>query len=144
MSGKKTISATAPAAQKAVKAPRVKKATEPKTVTDEPKKRNMSAVSSEFVGTVQSNISEDLRSRLKVKDVKELCEAFVKVLVDTVKTGKTVNFTNNMGFARRLRAARTYKNLKTQEKIEKAPHYVFTMTVKPSLKKAFDELPVDS
>lgn len=142
MAGKKT--AAAPAALQSTKAPRAKKPVATKPVTDEPKKRNMSAVSSEFVTTVQSNVSEDLRSRLKAKDVKELCEAFVKVLVDTVKTGKNVNFTNNMGFARRLRAARTYKNLKTQEKIEKAPHYVFTMTVKPCLKKAFDELPVDA
>ena len=82
------------------------------------------------------------KAKLKVKEIKEICEAFVKNLVDNVKTGKTVNFTNHMSFARKMRAARSYKNLKTQEKIDKPAHYVFTMTVKPNLKKQFDTLPV--
>lgn len=142
-----TATATATAAPKAdapKKAPRaaaVKKA--PVVAEDGEKKRNMSAVSAEFVGKVQESLSEDLRAKLKQKEVKELCEAFVKTLVDTVKTGKAVNFTNHMSFARKLRTARVYQNLKTKEKIDKPAHYVFAMTVKPNLKKAFDAVPVE-
>lgn len=134
----------APTTEKKVKAPRAKKvpATKPVAADGDAKKRNMSAVSAEFVSAVHINLSEDLKSKLKIKDVKEICEAFVKNLVDNVKSGKTVNFTNHMSFARKMRAARSYKNLKTQEKIDKPAHFVFTMTVKPNLKKQFDVLPV--
>lgn len=139
MAGKKSAAskteATAPAKRAA--APKAK------AVDGEVKKRNMSAVSTEFVSNVHASVSDDLKSKLKVKDVKDLCEAFVKTLVESVKSGKTVNFTNHMSFARKLRAARNYKNLKTQENIEKPAHYVFTMAVKPNLKKQFDVLPVE-
>lgn len=141
--------AKAPAAPKAAKAPKAPRAPrvpkakpEPVLGPDGEKKRNMSAVSTDFVAKVQEQLSEAIKSKLKNKEVKEICEAFVKTLVDTVKTGKTVNFTNHMSFARKLRAARVYKNLKTQEKIDKPAHYVFTMTVKPNLKKSFDAVAV--
>lgn len=133
----------APTTEKKVKAPRAKKAPATKPVADgDAKKRNMSAVSGEFVSAVHASLSEDLKGKLKIKDAKEICEAFVKNLVDNVKSGKPVNFTNHMSFARKMRAARSYKNLKTQEKIDKPAHFVFTMTVKPNLKKQFDVLPV--
>lgn len=140
MAGKKSTSPKAAPVAKEVKTP--KKAATSKVVDGEPKKRNMSAVSNDFVNSVHGALSEDLKSKLKVKEVKELCEAFVKVLVENVKEGKTVNFTNNMSFVRKLRAARSYKNLKTQEKIEKPSHFVLTMTVKPNLKKTFDLIPI--
>lgn len=139
MAEKKTAAASKPAPKKAP----AKKAPVAKSLPgDAAKKRNMSAVSSEFVSNVQSTLSEDLKNKLKTKEVKEVCEAFIKVLVGSVKDGKNINFTNNMSFVRKLRAARSYKNLKTQEKIEKPAHYVFTMTVKPNLKKLFDALPI--
>jgi len=109
---------------------------------DGPKKRNMTAVSSDFVSTVQGQLSEELSGKLKIKDVKELCEAFVKTLVDKVRGGETVSFTNNMTFKRQVRSARTYKNLKTGDPIKKPPHYVMSMQIKPALKKQFDDLPV--
>lgn len=153
MAGKKapaTASTTPATAAPTPKPPRAKAAPKPKAVKaapppeidGEPKKRNMSAVSNDFVSTVHASLSDDLKAKLKVKEVKELCEAFIKNLVDGVKTGKPVNFTNNMSFARKKRAARVYQNLKTQEKIEKPAHYVFTMTVKPNLKKQFDAIEV--
>lgn len=126
----------APAAKKTPKAPKA-------APEDGPKKRNMTAVSSDFVSTVQQSLSEELSKKLKVKDVKEICEAFVKVLVDKVKEGTTVSFTNNMTFKRQVRSKRTYKNLKTGDPIEKPPHYVMCMQVKPALKKVFDEIKVD-
>ena len=135
-----------PTAEKKPRAPR--KAPVKKAVAvdenGEVKKRVMSAVSADFVSKVNSSLSEDVKAKLKVKDIKEICETFVKVLVDTVKEGKTVNFTNHMSFARRLRAARTYQNLKTQQKINKDAHYVLAMTVKPNLKKQFDTLEVEA
>lgn len=149
MAGKKAITApvpVSPADAKKPKAPRAKKVPSATksvpTVDGEIKKRAMSAVSSDFVNTVQASLSEEVKGKLKVKDVKEICEAFVKTLVDNVKSGKAVNFTNHMSFARKTRAARSYKNLKTQEKIDKPAHYVFTMTVKPNLKKQFDGIEV--
>ena len=111
--------------------------------TEGPKKRNMTAVSSDFVASLQNQLSEDLSAKLKAKDVKEICELFVKTLVDKVKNGEAVSFTNNMTFKRQVRCARTYKNLKTGEAINKPPHYVICMQVKPALKKAFDDLVVE-
>lgn len=108
----------------------------------EPKKRNMTAVPCDFVSAVNSALPEDLAQKLKVKDVKDICEAFVKTLVDKVKKGETVSFTNHMTFKRQARRARTYKNLKTGESINKPPHYVLCMQVKPALKRAFDEVEV--
>ena len=102
----------------------------------------MTAVPSEFVSAVHQALTPELSQKLKVKDVKELCELFVKTLVDKVKNGDTVSFTNNMTFKRQQRCARTYKNLKTGEAINKPPHYVMCMQVKPALKKAFDEVVV--
>lgn len=141
-----TQDSPAPTVAKKAAAPRTKKPAPPKPVPvdGEPVKRNMSAVSNEFVSTVHKSLSEDLAAKLRVKDVKEMCEAFVKTLVGNVIDGKNVNFTNNMSFARRVRAARVYKNLKTQESITKPKHYVMTMTVKPSLKKQFDGVDVAS
>ena len=145
MAPKKNIPAadatTAPPAEKKPRA--AKKAAATTDAADgEAKKRNMSAVSGEFVSQVQKALPEDLSAKLRVKDVKEICEAFVKTLVGNVMDGKNVNFTNHMSFARRVRAARVYKNLKTKESIEKPKHYVLSMTVKPNLKKAFDAIEV--
>jgi len=146
-------SADAPAAPQPP-APRAKKAAKkadkdvPKAdatseVVDAKKPRNMSACSTDFVSTVYNSLSSELSQKLKPKDVKEVCEAFVKTLVSNVIDGKNVNFTNHMSFARRVRAARVYKNLKTKESITNPKHYVMTMTVKPNLKKQFDEVNVD-
>lgn len=105
-----------------------------------PKKRVMTAVPSAFVSAVEKSLPAELLEKLKTKGVKEVCEAFVKTLVSEVKEGKTVSFTNNFTFARRVRTARNYKNLQTGGAITKPAHYVMTMNVKPSLKKDFDSL----
>jgi nucleoid DNA-binding protein len=145
MAGKKSaaVPPAASAPKRARKAP-VKKAAAKSQDAEGPKKRNMTAVSSDFVSTVQTALPEDLVAKLKVKDVKELCETFVKVLVDKVKTGQTVSFTNNMTFKRQVRSKRVYKNLKTGEPIEKPPHYVMSMQIKPALKKVFDDIKVST
>ena len=148
MAPKKTsvvASAATPAASPPPKrAPRKKEATPADATTDAAsnKKRNMTAVPNGFVTAVMHSLPEDLATKLKNKELKEICEAFVKTLVDNVKKGETVSFTNNMTFKRQQRCARTYKNLKTGEAINKPPHYVLCMQVKPALKKAFDELEV--
>jgi nucleoid DNA-binding protein len=111
---------------------------------DGPKKRNMTAVPSDFVTQIHQQLSADLAAKLKVKDIKDICELFVKTLVDKVKAGQAVSFTNNMTFKRQVRSARTYKNLKTGDAINKPPHYVLCMQVKPALKKAFDDIVVES
>lgn len=132
------------------RAPRTKKAPEPvlEDATDDvtktvvAKKRNMSAVSSDFVSALHQQLPSELQQSLKIKEVKEIAETFIKTLVDKVKNGETVSFTNHMTFKRQVRGPRTYTNLKTQEPIEKAPHYVLSMQVKPALKRAFDDVEV--
>ncbi len=129
---------------KAAKSPKEPKAPKAPAVKSDspPAKRNMTAVSAEFVGRIASQLSEDLAARLKQRDVKEVCEAFVRTIVDDVKAGNTVAFTNNFSFRRKLRGARTYKNLKTGDPMKKEQHFVFSMDVKPALKRAFESLPV--
>jgi nucleoid DNA-binding protein len=101
-------------------------------------KRNVSAISVDFANTVKGALSFDLNQ----KQVKEVCETFLQVLVDKVKAGETVSFTNNMTFKRQVRSARTYKNLKTGDTINKPKHFVLTMQVRPALKKVFDDIEV--
>ena len=139
-----TEPASAPAKKPAAAKRAPKKALSPtdEACSSEPKKRNMSAVPCEFVTAVSAALPDELNQKLKVKDVKEICETFVKTLVDKVKKGDTVSFTNHMTFKRQQRKARTYKNLKTGESINKPPHYVICMQVKPALKKVFDEVVV--
>ena len=131
----------APAKKAPVKrAPKAAAAATTNTDGEGPKKRVMTAVPSSFVSAVESALSPELVEKLKTKGVKEVCEAFVKTLVNEVKTGKTVSFTNNFTFARRVRTARNYKNLKTGDPINKPAHFVMTMSVKPALKKDFDTI----
>lgn len=131
-----------PRAKKAVKSvPTTSEATD-SSDADLEKKRVMSAVSSDFVNSVEKLLSEDLSAKLKAKDIKAVCEAFVKTLVGEVKEGKTVTFTNNVTFKRVLRGARTHKNPRTGAQVEKPAHYVMTMEVKPALKRSFAEVVV--
>lgn len=135
----------APATKKAAAPKKAPAPRKPKVVPAEgaeKKPRSMSACSSEFVASVQASLPAELQEKLKVKEVKEICETFVKTLVNNVLGGTNVNFTNHMSFTRRARAARVYKNLKTKESITKPRHYVMTMAVKPNLKKQFDEIEV--
>lgn len=119
------------------------KPVQPEEVQGDKKQRVMSACSSDFVSSVQAALSPELAAKLKVKDVKEVCEVFVKALVGSVLEGKNVNFTNHMSFARKVRAARVYKNLKTKESITKPKHFVMTMTIKPNLRKQFDDIALE-
>lgn len=105
--------------------------------------KNKSAVSLEFVKLVKENLNqEDNVNKLSVKDLKLIADVFVKTLVDQIKDGSVVSFTNNMTFKRVLRKDRTHKNPKTGEEVFKKAHYVLTMDVKPSLKKQFEDLTV--
>lgn len=104
------------------------------------KKRVMNAVSKEFLKLVISNLPAS--TTLSTKDVKTVCEVFVKSLVSQVKTGGAVSFTNNMTFKRVTRDDRTHKNPKTGEEVFKPAHYVMVMEVKQALKKQFEEIPV--
>jgi nucleoid DNA-binding protein len=103
------------------------------------KKRVMNAVPRDFQKLVMNNLPG---SALSAKDVKTVCEVFVKTLVSHVKSGETVSFTNNMTFKRVARDDRTHKNPKTGDEVFKPAHYVMVMEVKQALKKQFEEVPV--
>jgi nucleoid DNA-binding protein len=132
----------APTVTKKPRAPSKPKAVKESVVpeTTEAPKRNVSAVSIDFANTVKGALNFDINQ----KQVKEVCEAFLQVLVNKVKAGETVSFINNMTFKRQIRSGRTYKNLKTGETINKPKHFVLTMQVRPALKKVFDEIDVDA
>lgn len=102
------------------------------------KKRVVNAVSSDFVKQVKDGLPEGIK--LSQKDLKTICEVFVRTLVQQVKAGSSVSFTNNMTFKRVVREDRTHKNPKTGEEVFKPAHYVMSMEVKPSLKRQFEEL----
>jgi nucleoid DNA-binding protein len=106
------------------------------------KQRVMNSVSKEFLKLVVSNMPSS--TNMSAKDIKTVCEVFVKSLVSHVKTGGTVSFTNNMTFKRVTRDNRTHKNPKTGEEVFKPTHYVMVMEVKQALKKQYGEIPVVS
>lgn len=143
MAPKKNVATASHPVTKQPAKPKEKKVPSKDVVADgEKKPRVMSACSTEFVASVQAGLPEEISQKLKAKEIKEICETFVRTLVSSVIEGKSVNFTNNMSFARKVRAARVYKNLKTKESITKPKHYVMTMAIKPSLRKQFDDISV--
>lgn len=105
---------------------------------------SVSSVSDNFVALVKADVVTRPDSMFTNKEIKAICESFIKVLVSQVKEGKTVSFKNHMSFKRVERGERTHKNPKTNEDIVKPAHYVMTMTVMPALKDQFEELPVMS
>lgn len=76
------------------------------------------------------------------EDVRKICDSFLSTLVANVKEGKNVSFKNALSFKRVLRADRNHKKPKTDEVIFKKAHYVMSMDVKPTLRKAFEEIEV--
>jgi len=107
---------------------------------EESSARIVNAVPSSFVKQIKESLPESIK--LRQKDLKVVCEVFIKTLVDQVKTGNTVSFTNNMTFKRVKRDDRMHKNPKTGEEVFKPAHYVMTMEVKPMLKKKFEGVTV--
>ena len=102
------------------------------------KKRVISTVSPSFVESMMIATN----GQLSKKDTKSFCEIFVKVLVTKIKNGDSVGFRNNLIFSRSLRKARAYKNPKTKESVDKKAHYIMTMRVKPTLKRALEEIEI--
>lgn len=102
-------------------------------------KRVINAVPTEFVKQIKEDLGE---TKLTSKEIKAVAESFVRVLVNQIKSGSSVSFTNNMTFKRALRGDRTHKNPKTGEEVFKKAHYVMCMDVKPALKKVFEEIKV--
>lgn len=105
------------------------------------KQRSCNAVSlklakevKEFMGDNASDLSQDMISKV--------CNAFIKVIIDQVKSGKNVTLTNHMTFKRNLSDERMRKNPKTQESILKPAHYTLKMELKPALKVEFAQLDV--
>ena len=89
----------------------------------------------EFMGDSASDLSQD--------KIHKVCNALIKVIVDQVKSGKTVTLTNNMSFKRVLRNERVHRNPKTHESVTKPAHFVLKMEVKQALKTQFEELDIN-
>lgn len=117
---------------------------EPSTIAEEvtsKTKKTTSAVTEGFVKRVKENLPSSIK--LTSKEVKTICETFIKVLVQQVQSGENVSFTNNMTFKRVIRDDRMHKNPKTGEEVFKPAHYVMVMEVKPTLKRLFQETSVE-
>lgn len=106
-------------------------------------KKTLSPVPMPMAVRVAKSLQES-NPEIKVtqKDVKAICEAFVKTIVADTLEGNTVALPNYITFKRVLRKERTHKNPQTKEAILKPAHYVLTMDVKANLKKQFEEVEV--
>lgn len=109
----------------------------------EPKKREVSsAVPKTLVDLVFANLKDAGEVSTTKKDIKAICDCFVKTLVAQVMEGEKVTLTNHMTFKRALRKERKHKTPKTGVEVTKPAHYVMTMEVKPDLKKKFVEVEI--
>lgn len=90
--------------------------------------------------------SDDLKDEVRnitQKDLKSICETFVKTMIEQVKSGETVTFTKHLTLKRVLRAERTHVNpTDRSQEFQKPAHYIISMDVKPSLKKQFEEIDI--
>ena len=114
MAPKKT--AAAPAATKAAPAP--KKAAAPKAAAPAPAdgaKKTLSPVPMPLAAKVAKALGDEIK--ITQKDVKAICEAFVKVIVAETLEGQTVALPNYITFKRVLRKERKHKNPQTKEEI---------------------------
>lgn len=141
---KNTVTAAAPAPKapaepKAPKAPKAKAAPKPKATPEDGKK-----VLSPVPMPLAKKVAEAVQDEVKVtqKDVKAICEAFVRTIVRETMAGNTVALPNFFTLKRVLRKARTHKNPQTKEEIHKPAHYVLSMDVKTNLKQQFEKLEV--
>lgn len=147
----KTANVTAPKAKAAPKAAANatanKKAPVPKDASGDAVKKTLSPVPMPLAAKVAKSLQEDAKSRgedFKVtqKDVKAICECFVKTIISDTIEGNTVALPNYLTFKRVLRKERTHKNPQTKEAIVKPAHFVLCMDVKAALKKQFEEVHV--
>ena len=101
--------------------------------------RSVNPVSVKLAKTVKTALGDEFSQ----ETVHKICNAFIKVIIDNVKSGNTVTLTNNMSFKRILRNERVHKNPKDRSKvITKPAHYVMKMEVKQALKTAFESIDV--
>jgi nucleoid DNA-binding protein len=149
MAPKTTTTAPKTAAKAAAPA---KKAAAPKAAATDASgdavKKTLSPVPMPLAAKVAKSLQEDAKSRgedFKVtqKDVKAICECFVKTIISDTIDGNTVALPNYLTFKRVLRKERTHKNPQTKEAIVKPAHYVLCMDVKAALKKQFEEVRVN-
>lgn len=125
------------------KAKEIKKKVSSDSEDDTKQKRHVSAISPAFLKAVTAATKYDVKS----DEMKDICESFIKVMIDKVMSGETVKFTNHFAFKMEHRATRNFM-VPTKDKtadpktVTKPERYAFTMDVRPSLKKMFDGIEV--
>lgn len=141
----KTAAPAKPAATKtAAKPAAAKKAPAPKKapVVNADGTRMLSPVPMPLAKKVSETLGDELK--ISQKDIKTVCEAFVKTIVNETTAGRTVALPNYFTFKPMLRKERTHKNPQTKEEIFKPAHWVLSMDVKANLKKVFEGVKVDA
>lgn len=134
-----TKPAATPKAAPSKKAPVAKKVAAP---ADGDAKKTLSPVPMPLAVKVAKSLGDEI-PKLTQKDVKAVCEAFVRTIISETMEGNTVALPNYITFKRVLRKERTHKNPQTKEAIVKPQHYVLSMDVKAALKKQFEEVKVN-
>ena len=111
----------------------------------EPKKQRevSSAMPKIMVDAVFANLKEAGEVSTTKKDIKAICDCFIKTLVAEVMKGEKITLTNHMTFKRAYRKERIHKAPKSGIEVTKPEHYVMTMEVKPDLKKKFFDVKVE-
>lgn len=110
-----------------------------------PKKREVSsAVPKELLDKVFQILKAGGEVSTTKKDIKIICDCFIKTMVAQVMEGDKVTMTNHMTFKRAARKERTHITPRTGVEVVKPAHYVMAMEVKPMLKNQFQQLKVDT
>ena len=77
-------------------------------------------------------------------EVHAICESMMTLIIEKVKKGETVSFTNFLKFQRTVNKARTFKNPKSDAETTKPTRYGISVKVMPATRLALEQIPMDS
>ena len=100
--------------------------------------RNMvnKAFVKELISTANLNGSE--------AEVHAICESMMTLIIEKVKKGETVSFTNFLKFQRTVNKERTFKNPKSDTQTTKPARYGISVKVMPATRLALEQIPMES
>ena len=100
--------------------------------------RNMvnKAFVKELISTANLNGSE--------AEVHAICESMMTLIIEKVKKGETVSFTNFLKFQRTVNKERTFKNPKSDTETTKPARYGISVKVMPATRLALEQIPMES
>lgn len=79
---------------------------------------------------------------LTVDQLHTICESMFQLIIEKVKNGENVNFTNFIKFQRIVNKERTFRNPKNKTETTKPARYGISIKVMPNLRSAFESIPM--